>query len=121
MSYHVENMLKIGMCKMKNLQNVWKNVLLVVTSKIKHFYNLFTFTACPLEVDGSDTFLQMIYFICNHLLSLTCVQHDKTFGFATFLRMPLHKTFANHFRGDYVQNKTLKHFCKCLILHLTRV
>ena len=38
-----------------------------------------------------------------------------------FLQMSLHKTFANHFRGDYMQNKTLKHFCKCLILHLTRV
>ena len=60
MFQHVQNMLKIGMCKMKNLQNICKNVLLVVMSKIKHFYNLFTFTAWPLEVDGSETCLQMM-------------------------------------------------------------
>ena len=64
----------------KHLRNICKNILEVVTCKIKHFYNILR----PRHSRGKSTalkhfcktFLQMLYFTCNH--GLTFLDHSAS-------------------------------------------
>jgi len=47
----------------------------VVTCKVKHLQKYFRAVDFPRLCCGNKNVVKMFYFTCNHLLSLTCVQH----------------------------------------------